>query len=134
MLHCQDDLPEIFRQNFTFSAFTSLYFSSWWFFLFLCQIFIDKFIKKITSFNLPDAICLSQTTDEECSICLQSMMPGDLVRLLNCRHQFHDHCLMPWLIIQSRCPYCLKGVRLGNDRLTVVSILTFFISTWMSTF
>ncbi|XP_059430234.1 E3 ubiquitin-protein ligase SDIR1-like [Corylus avellana] len=41
-----------------------------------------------------------------CSICLEQVNKGELVRSLPCLHQFHANCIDPWLRQQGTCPVC----------------------------
>lgn len=41
-----------------------------------------------------------------CTICLDQVNKGDLVRSLPCLHQFHANCIDPWLRQQGTCPVC----------------------------
>ncbi|KAI9081829.1 hypothetical protein K1719_036091 [Acacia pycnantha] len=41
-----------------------------------------------------------------CSICLEQVKRGELVRSLPCLHQFHMNCIDPWLRQQAKCPVC----------------------------
>ncbi|GLT89056.1 hypothetical protein SLE2022_070590 [Rubroshorea leprosula] len=41
-----------------------------------------------------------------CSVCLEQVNVGDLVRSLPCLHQFHANCIDPWLRQQGTCPVC----------------------------
>ncbi|KAI3429080.1 RING-type domain-containing protein [Psidium guajava] len=41
-----------------------------------------------------------------CSICLEQVNRGELVRSLPCLHQFHANCIDPWLRQQGTCPVC----------------------------
>ena len=44
--------------------------------------------------------------EEECSICLATLRPGDVVRRLPCKHCFHQPCIDRWLTQKARCPLC----------------------------
>ena len=44
---------------------------------------------------------------ELCPICYDTIT--DLAILEPCLHKFDYHCIMPWLNISSRCPYCTQG-------------------------
>ncbi|KAF7831059.1 E3 ubiquitin-protein ligase SDIR1 isoform X1 [Senna tora] len=41
-----------------------------------------------------------------CSVCLEQVNVGDLLRSLPCLHQFHTNCIDPWLRQQGTCPVC----------------------------
>ncbi|MCD7455893.1 E3 ubiquitin-protein ligase sdir1 [Datura stramonium] len=41
-----------------------------------------------------------------CTVCLEQVIVGELVRTLPCLHQFHANCIDPWLRQQGTCPVC----------------------------
>ncbi|KAJ0705104.1 putative transcription factor C2H2 family [Helianthus annuus] len=49
-----------------------------------------------------------KTSEDEltCSVCLEQVNVGELVRSLPCLHQFHASCIDPWLRQQGTCPVC----------------------------
>uniref|UniRef100_A0A2P2KVK1 RING-type E3 ubiquitin transferase n=1 Tax=Rhizophora mucronata TaxID=61149 RepID=A0A2P2KVK1_RHIMU len=49
-----------------------------------------------------------------CTICLEQVNRGELVRSLPCLHQFHTNCIDPWLRQQGTCPVCKFRVGLGQ--------------------
>ncbi|KAK6927006.1 Zinc finger, RING-type [Dillenia turbinata] len=48
-----------------------------------------------------------------CTICLEQVNRGELVRSLPCLHQFHANCIDPWLRQQGTCPVCKFKVGSG---------------------
>jgi len=47
--------------------------------------------------------------DAMCSICSESYVPGESIRVLPCpsnSHHFHQNCIDKWLKINSSCPIC----------------------------
>jgi hypothetical protein len=47
--------------------------------------------------------------ETRCPICLEDYCTGDTLRILNCKHEFHRHCVDRWLLEESRrCPMCQK--------------------------
>ncbi|KAK2590086.1 hypothetical protein QQS21_012232 [Conoideocrella luteorostrata] len=47
-----------------------------------------------------------------CSICTEDFRVGEDVRVLPCNHQFHPHCVDPWLVnVSGTCPLCRLDLR-----------------------
>lgn len=42
----------------------------------------------------------------ECPICIQPMKTNDDIRLTDCQHTFHAHCLAKWLLEKNTWPLC----------------------------
>lgn len=61
--------------------------------------------KKLDSSNASGS---TKAFDDEltCSVCLEQVNEGELVRSLPCMHQFHANCIDPWLRQQGTCPVC----------------------------
>lgn len=43
-----------------------------------------------------------------CSICLLDYSEGELLRVLQCEHRYHAHCVDRWLRGNIKCPVCKK--------------------------
>ncbi|KHO01984.1 Zinc finger, RING/FYVE/PHD-type [Metarhizium album ARSEF 1941] len=51
-----------------------------------------------------------------CSICTEDFTVGEDVRVLPCNHQFHPHCVDPWLVnVSGTCPLCRLDLRPGRQ-------------------
>ncbi|TQE07185.1 hypothetical protein C1H46_007238 [Malus baccata] len=55
-----------------------------------------------------DAVGSTKAMEDEltCSVCLEQVTVGELIRSLPCLHQFHASCIDPWLKQQGTCPVC----------------------------
>jgi hypothetical protein len=45
-------------------------------------------------------------TSEDCSICLEEILPGTNVYVFSCGHNFHRECIGKWLNTDNSCPNC----------------------------
>ncbi|KAL4296293.1 hypothetical protein GQ457_12G032070 [Hibiscus cannabinus] len=54
----------------------------------------------------PISIKKGSENELTCSVCLEQVSVGDLIRSLPCLHQFHANCIDPWLRQQGTCPVC----------------------------
>jgi len=43
---------------------------------------------------------------ENCPICLDPKVPGEVLRTVPCLHTFHVQCIDPWLQLKRTCPVC----------------------------
>lgn len=57
--------------------------------------------------DLGEGIICEGPHSHECAICLEDMPPGTKVRILPCRHSFHEDCIVSWLNEGKHiCPLC----------------------------
>ncbi|XP_060921971.1 RING finger protein 150-like [Limanda limanda] len=47
---------------------------------------------------------------DNCAVCIEGYRPGDVVRVLPCRHLFHKSCVDPWLLDHRTCPMCKMNI------------------------
>lgn len=60
------------------------------------------------------SISVGSSDDElTCSVCLEQVNVGELIRSLPCMHQYHANCIDPWLRQQGTCPVCKFKVGTG---------------------
>lgn len=50
------------------------------------------------------------TNETMCSICYEDFKNDDPLRILTCKHYFHDHCIDEWFKINITCPICRINV------------------------
>lgn len=68
--------------------------------------------KKVDSVS-PDISTKGRDEDLTCSVCLEQVTDGELVRSLPCLHQFHASCIDQWLRQQATCPVCKFRLGMG---------------------
>ena len=54
---------------------------------------------------------LTEGLEEQCTVCCCGMEAGETVIGLNCRHSFHQECLLGWLAKEKHCPLCKQEVK-----------------------
>jgi hypothetical protein len=47
---------------------------------------------------------------KQCSVCLDAMVAGAMVKTLPCAHTFHAACIDNWLIRRTTCPCCRVNI------------------------
>jgi Ring finger domain len=72
------------------------------------------------------SVLVSSSVDDskrQCAICLENFVEGDLITTssinLECKHQFHQPCIMEWCMKQSDCPCCRRDLLFLYDTATV---------------
>ncbi|XP_038608389.1 E3 ubiquitin-protein ligase RNF133-like [Tachyglossus aculeatus] len=43
---------------------------------------------------------------DSCVVCFEAYKPNDTVRVLVCKHFFHQTCIDPWILSHGMCPMC----------------------------
>ena len=56
-----------------------------------------------------DLISDGDEVARKCPICLEPYVVGDNLKTTVCLHQFHEHCIDPWLRNNGTCPVCKSG-------------------------
>ena len=46
--------------------------------------------------------------NETCNICLEDFKEGESIKLLRCKHGFHDKCIKIWIVKKGKCPVCIE--------------------------
>lgn len=55
-----------------------------------------------------------RTTQETCTICMETYVAGMKFKRLGCKHEYHSECLNEWLKNSKKCPVCSKEVTEGK--------------------
>lgn len=52
--------------------------------------------------------------DKACAVCQESLDVGVRAIQLNCKHEYHEECITPWLQKSDKCPMCRTSARVGS--------------------
>ncbi|KAJ7561619.1 hypothetical protein O6H91_03G035900 [Diphasiastrum complanatum] len=66
----------------------------------------NDLLSKRTDFGSSESPTKKLEEEFTCSVCLEHVMEGELLRSLPCLHQFHAICIDQWLRQQATCPVC----------------------------
>ena len=47
--------------------------------------------------------------NDTCNVCLDEFEKGEKVKMLPCRHGYHNQCIEEWLITHGNCPVCKQS-------------------------
>ena len=73
----------------------------------------DKAIKELKKIEVNDNN-LSNYKNITCNICLENFEVGNILRVLECNHEFHENCIITWLKSNNTCPICRHELE-SND-------------------
>ena len=60
--------------------------------------------------NTATAAAVDEEEEVCCAICLADLVDGDAMRVLKCRHCFHQACIDRWLEFKTQCPMCIRQI------------------------
>ncbi|CAK8570524.1 unnamed protein product [Lathyrus sativus] len=60
--------------------------------------------------SLPQSTVQNDNFTENCAICIETPVKGDIIRHLPCLHKFHKDCIDPWLGRKRLCPVCKSSI------------------------
>ena len=73
----------------------------------------DKAIKELKKIEVNDNN-LNNYKNITCNICLENFEVGNILRILECNHEFHENCIITWLKSNNTCPICRHELE-SND-------------------
>lgn len=66
----------------------------------------------------------SQIKIDDCAICFDTISEQQRVKVLQpCNHYFHNDCINQWLIIEKRCPMCMRYLHIPDEEAEDVQVL-----------
>nr|XP_016477959.1 PREDICTED: probable E3 ubiquitin-protein ligase XERICO [Nicotiana tabacum] len=72
------------------------------------ESYMEEFRSRTPAFRY-DSVCISNHSEQECSVCLTKFEPDTEINRLSCGHVFHKLCLEKWLKYwHVTCPLCRK--------------------------
>jgi len=74
-----------------------------------CKVIPNGLAKEVVS-KLPVREIDEEEGLKDCTICLDEMGPGVMVKTLQCNHEYHVKCIDPWLLAHATCPLCKYNV------------------------
>ena len=67
---------------------------------------------SIQEIEAASSIVEISSSQDSCAICQEHMNPNDRIRRLNqCRHMFHNNCILTAFQTSVRCPVCRHDIR-----------------------
>lgn len=70
---------------------------------------------SIISSNIEKFGNLTEKPTAQCSICYETFLPEEDVRILDCKHYYHPACIDRWLIGHTkRCPCCRTSIEVSE--------------------
>ena len=73
----------------------------------------EKAIKELKKIEVNDKN-LNNYKNITCNICLENFEIGNILRVLECNHEFHENCIITWLKSNNTCPICRHELE-SND-------------------
>eukprot|EP00760_Papus_ankaliazontas_P038702 PhM_4_TR9252/c0_g1_i1/m.76925 len=68
-------------------------------------------VNNNTNNNSDDDGDEGEEEEDRCIVCQVEMSRGEVIRVLPCGHQYHEHCITTWLRQKRSCPLCKAAYR-----------------------
>lgn len=72
--------------------------------------FTQMEIQAIPSVKITTSHLMNVYKGKSCVICCDPFEVGNCLKKLNCKHEYHDGCIDPWLEKEKNCPVCKQEV------------------------
>ncbi|CAM6095055.1 unnamed protein product [Calypogeia fissa] len=63
-------------------------------------------VAKLVIIEVTEEVLARLEEGTECAVCRETLVIGDKMQEMPCKHSFHPDCLKPWLEAHNSCPIC----------------------------
>lgn len=74
----------------------------------------DNAISKLGKIKIEKKNYENKYKGKECNICLSQFELDDCLVELDCKHEFHEKCIIHWLKMNNTCPICRSELESNN--------------------
>ena len=71
-------------------------------------------IEKLSRIKIDENNYESKYKGKDCNICLSQFELNECVAELDCKHEFHESCIIHWLKMNNTCPICRSELESNN--------------------
>lgn len=71
-------------------------------------------LQLIPSYTLNSTATAADADENLCTICLDPMISGEIIRTTPCQHSYHLKCIDKWLLQKAICPMCNHVISFDN--------------------
>jgi len=80
--------------------------------MFVIRLFVSYMLKciRVMRTRTNTKGYTASMTCETCTICLDDFELKERVKILECKHIFHTHCIEDWMKVKRKCPNCNNDI------------------------
>jgi len=103
------EIKRLLRRSMTIQVFSQMFSTGFQQMEDIKLVVTEEELEKIPTCVYKDLSIDIQKINEKCAICQEEYRENDNVRILECKHAFHNDCVDNWLTGHShKCPCCRK--------------------------
>lgn len=69
---------------------------------------------ELGNYEIKDNLIYINNTKSNCIICFDDYCKNEEIKLLPCKHFYHNKCINDWLNISQTCPLCRRNIITNN--------------------